>query len=149
MSRQLWWGHRIPTWSGYFTDEVKNKLRPELVSQLVADSTKIQSPLHKAAFGLRKELADGVSVSLTGKAGNETIFGYATGGTIAIKREAMADWVFAATTSELEAHELEKLGFTQDPDVLDTWFSSWLWPFATMGWPEQTDTCLLYTSRCV
>ena len=27
----------------------------------------------------------------------------------------------------------------QDPDVLDTWFSSWLWPFATMGWPEQTD----------
>src|SRR3989442_1352662 len=26
----------------------------------------------------------------------------------------------------------------QDPDVLDTWFSSWLWPFATFGWPEQT-----------
>jgi valyl-tRNA synthetase len=25
-------------------------------------------------------------------------------------------------------------GWTQDPDVLDTWFSSWLWPFATMGW---------------
>src|SRR5882672_3479395 len=27
---------------------------------------------------------------------------------------------------------------TQDPDVLDTWFSSWLWPFATFGWPEKT-----------
>ena len=27
---------------------------------------------------------------------------------------------------------------TQDPDVLDTWFSSWLWPFATFGWPERT-----------
>lgn len=26
----------------------------------------------------------------------------------------------------------------QDPDVLDTWFSSWLWPFSTLGWPEQT-----------
>ncbi|MDR2394358.1 MAG: valine--tRNA ligase [Treponema sp.] len=25
---------------------------------------------------------------------------------------------------------------TQDPDVLDTWFSSWLWPFSTLGWPE-------------
>jgi valyl-tRNA synthetase len=36
--------------------------------------------------------------------------------------------------------ELEQDGYTQDPDVLDTWFSSWLWPFATMGWPEQTDT---------
>ncbi len=31
-------------------------------------------------------------------------------------------------------------GWTQDPDVLDTWFSSWLWPFATMGWPEPTET---------
>ncbi|CAN5889470.1 valine--tRNA ligase [soil metagenome] len=30
-------------------------------------------------------------------------------------------------------------GWTQDPDVLDTWFSSWLWPFATMGWPDETD----------
>lgn len=26
----------------------------------------------------------------------------------------------------------------QDPDVLDTWFSSWLWPFSTLGWPEET-----------
>ncbi len=31
-------------------------------------------------------------------------------------------------------------GWQQDPDVLDTWFSSWLWPFATMGWPEKTST---------
>jgi valyl-tRNA synthetase len=31
-------------------------------------------------------------------------------------------------------------GWQQDPDVLDTWFSSWLWPFATMGWPEKTET---------
>jgi len=27
----------------------------------------------------------------------------------------------------------------QDPDVLDTWFSSWLWPFSTLGWPEETE----------
>jgi valyl-tRNA synthetase len=29
-------------------------------------------------------------------------------------------------------------GWTQDPDVLDTWFSSGLWPFSTLGWPDQT-----------
>lgn len=29
--------------------------------------------------------------------------------------------------------------YTQDPDVLDTWFSSALWPFATLGWPEESD----------
>jgi len=33
---------------------------------------------------------------------------------------------------------LEGLGFTRDPDVLDTWFSSALWPFSTHGWPENT-----------
>ncbi|MDA0163435.1 valine--tRNA ligase [Solirubrobacter ginsenosidimutans] len=30
-------------------------------------------------------------------------------------------------------------GWERDPDVLDTWFSSGLWPFATLGWPDQTD----------
>ena len=30
-------------------------------------------------------------------------------------------------------------GYTQDPDVLDTWFSSGLWPFSTLGWPEESD----------
>ena len=32
-----------------------------------------------------------------------------------------------------------KNNINQDPDVLDTWFSSWLWPFSTMGWPEETE----------
>ena len=43
---------------------------------------------------------------------------------------------------------------TQDPDVLDTWFSSALWPFSTMGWPEETEdlktfypTSVLVTAR--
>ncbi len=44
------------------------------------------------------------------------------------------------------AHSLEEAievagteDLTQDPDVLDTWFSSALWPFSTLGWPDQTD----------
>lgn len=32
----------------------------------------------------------------------------------------------------------------QDPDVLDTWFSSWLWPFSTLGWPEKTEDLELF-----
>ena len=35
--------------------------------------------------------------------------------------------------------EVRRGGLTQDPDVLDTWFSSWLWPFSTLGWPEETE----------
>jgi len=40
-----------------------------------------------------------------------------------------------------------KCGSTQatlDPDVLDTWFSSWLWPFSTLGWPEETEDLKTY-----
>jgi valyl-tRNA synthetase len=36
--------------------------------------------------------------------------------------------------------ECRGTNLTQDNDVLDTWFSSWLWPFSTMGWPEETET---------
>ncbi len=38
----------------------------------------------------------------------------------------------------------------QDPDVLDTWFSSWLWPFSTLGWPEPTpDLAALYPTNAL
>ena len=42
----------------------------------------------------------------------------------------------------VEAPEGE--GWVQDPDVLDTWFSSALWPFSTLGWPENTDMLKRY-----
>jgi valyl-tRNA synthetase len=59
-------------------------------------------------------------------------------------------WITAATSGEYDIfvcvnHEapkmegrLEKLGYKQDPDVLDTWFSSALWPHSTLGWPDKT-----------
>ena len=46
------------------------------------------------------------------------------------------------TVSREDAHSCEKCGstkITRDPDVLDTWFSSALWPFETLGWPERTE----------
>ncbi len=57
--------------------------------------------------------------------------------------------------SEAEAREKGGTGeLTQDPDVLDTWFSSALWPFSTLGWPQETDdlktfypTSVLITAR--
>jgi len=38
--------------------------------------------------------------------------------------------------------------WTQEKDVLDTWFSSWLWPFSVMGWPEKTDTLEYFYPTC-
>ncbi len=46
------------------------------------------------------------------------------------------------TVSKTTPHKCSKCGsehLTQDPDTLDTWFSSALWPFSTLGWPEETE----------
>ncbi|MBX7539924.1 valine--tRNA ligase [Qipengyuania sphaerica] len=45
----------------------------------------------------------------------------------------------AMTEEEAQAQAGEGVALTRDDDVLDTWFSSALWPFATLGWPEKTD----------
>ena len=45
----------------------------------------------------------------------------------------------AATTTPDACAECGSTELVRDPDVLDTWFSSALWPFATLGWPEQTE----------
>ena len=48
---------------------------------------------------------------------------------------------WASRTDPTECPECDGGGgpIEQDPDVLDTWFSSWLWPFATFGWPQRTE----------
>ncbi|KOP25790.1 valyl-tRNA synthetase [Hapalosiphon sp. MRB220] len=57
---------------------------------------------------------------------------------------------FAVARSEAEAREKlisqfgENVKIERDPDVLDTWFSSGLWPFSTLGWPEQTPDLATY-----
>lgn len=48
--------------------------------------------------------------------------------------------VFVAETEAEAQREAGDRPLRRDPDVLDTWFSSALWPFATLGWPEQTET---------
>ena len=45
----------------------------------------------------------------------------------------------AAAQTEANAHYGDVVALTRDPDVLDTWFSSALWPFSTLGWPDNTD----------
>lgn len=44
----------------------------------------------------------------------------------------------AAAQVEADAHYDRVVELTRDPDVLDTWFSSALWPFSTLGWPDET-----------
>ena len=57
--------------------------------------------------------------------------------------------IFVAMTEDeaqvqAEAHYGKAVELQRDPDVLDTWFSSALWPFSTLGWPEETDDLKRY-----
>jgi len=118
ISRQLWWGHRIPVWKPGkdCIGEKRNAAIKILENHPPSDDISIK-------YG--ETLLDiewPVELKSTGKIEN------------------LPPFVAIGPTASDFADQLEQVGFIQDPDVLDTWFSSWLWPFATMGWPEQTDT---------
>ncbi|MBA7628539.1 Valine--tRNA ligase [subsurface metagenome] len=52
--------------------------------------------------------------------------------------------VFASVDEPSVCPRCAASDLTQDPDVLDTWFSSWLWPFSVMGWPDETEDLKRY-----
>ena len=120
ISRQLWWGHRIPVWSGMFTagtlQDVLKAFRPRL---------------GRGDLCLRLVDADGVSATLTSPEEVGTLpesFAAGEVEVLACLRDLDADKDMAQLCRDQ--------GLTQDPDVLDTWFSSGLWPQSTLGWPD-------------
>ncbi len=118
ISRQVWWGHRIPVWTKRISenDFAALKLGPAIETMLFHE--------YDRDADMDITVPD---ACLCGNTEETTVFNLKTNGDGIV-------WVQASTCYENEACELNKAGFTQDPDVLDTWFSSWLWPFATMGW---------------
>jgi valyl-tRNA synthetase len=121
ISRQLWWGHRVPVWSKTITLKAG-----QTAAELFAWSGLDWTPEGNAKAGRVVRVirdSDRVEVSQ----GND-------GFEITPVENEETFTLYVATTEEDQAIHLEHHGFVQDPDVLDTWFSSWLWPFATMGW---------------
>jgi len=47
--------------------------------------------------------------------------------------------IIVSKSTPIECHKCKSKNLKQDEDVLDTWFSSWLWPFSTFGWPKKTE----------
>lgn len=116
ISRQLWWGHRIPVWSGMVDfgdpeDRETKALAEGLHAALTSESGPLRFP---------EELADHVS-------------GWADYD--AERRVWHVLICVDAGNADVE-RRLAAAGFLQDEDVLDTWFSSALWPHETLGWPE-------------
>jgi valyl-tRNA synthetase len=128
ISRQLWWGHQIPVWYGpAFEIEKKGET---LIHNFRTDSI---IPFCGPTF---EEAA-------------EKALGYYTdaGASVIIRGEAKDEhdaWLKTAdSVYENELNE-DAVFLWRDPDVLDTWFSSGLWPIGTLGWPEQTEALQKY-----
>ncbi|HXB59579.1 MAG TPA: valine--tRNA ligase [Candidatus Acidoferrales bacterium] len=121
ISRQLWWGHRVPVWvegpNSSFQAQAKGIILDDYLKELTQKDSGIVCKQYPTEHPLS------TPVTMPGVL------------PIGVRR-----YVAIAAGREDVIQKLESLGFTQDPDVLDTWFSSWLWPFATIGWPEQTAT---------
>jgi valyl-tRNA synthetase len=123
ISRQLWWGHRIPVWR-------KRAYHSEQLSETQKILPELRSIAREGIEGLRElgaESPDLLEMSRSEIPGEFSYWRTVTENDEFIETEVV-------THSDAEAKYLECMGYTQDPDVLDTWFSSWLWPFATMGW---------------
>ncbi len=137
ISRQLWWGHRIPIWHkrvnltemnwsdelvdivgwDHFVDDIRKGRKPRNdMIRIVRVSDRVEvEPEVDPLMPVVKETEGEYDIYVCFKEERNT------------KGKA-----------EPYIKTVEKKGFERDEDVLDTWFSSALWPFSTMGWPDET-----------
>ena len=126
VSRQLWWGHRIPAWYGpkktingkasYNLVEVNNANPYGIYETFVSETEDAAADAAKKHYRQQGLDTENVVFFSDEESRNEYIV------------EHPGEVEFGQTICLL-----------RDPDVLDTWFSSALWPFATLGWPENSD----------
>ncbi|WP_428544737.1 valine--tRNA ligase [Profundibacter sp.] len=130
ISRQLWWGHQIPVWYGPSLEKGKT---------ILSDGYDAFSSLGKKQFcaSSEQEVLNkakdyyGTEIEITIEKTDPTALfgsGYQAEAIPNILGSAWGDNDPEPTTIKL----------SRDPDVLDTWFSSGLWPIGTLGWPEDT-----------
>ncbi|WP_416877639.1 valine--tRNA ligase [Litorimonas sp.] len=111
ISRQLWWGHQIPAWYGPNRNFQPDKADNGPEEIIVAFDK--QQAIEKC-----KEIY-----------GNEVEVSFS-------QKDQRSGMTYGVGTS---SGKINSVTLVQDSDVLDTWFSSGLWPFSTLGWPEQTE----------
>lgn len=133
ISRQLWWGHRIPVWSkafGTFTNFIgeEDSKQDKLVNLMM--SLRDHDPSTPIVYRLVS--ASDMGVPLRDPAEIQECEDLVC--LVCVRRPGAFETEKYGTI-EFESL-LEEAGFERDPDVLDTWFSSALWPISTMGWPE-------------
>jgi valyl-tRNA synthetase len=173
ISRQLWWGHRIPVWTKEFDARELHEHREEWLDDpfrsacecgyCVVTVAELNGARHWHDFyaggrdqwgGFREALNAGnfrVRVQFCVAPPRDWT-------TASLEREkerlrehgcdpAGVDFCSDAQDIRDTINGAEEAGFVQDPDVLDTWFSSSLWPFSTLGWPHSDGSAGASPSR--
>ena len=149
ISRQLWWGHQIPVWYGF--DLSKDSFYcKQNTEQLNFDALRQSLSDHTLRDGMHKNHSADSFENVTHQF-SEIIESHPT----PINQASVIE-VADKEEAELRLKEsLAEYAINQDPskliypvwrdsDVLDTWFSSGLWPIGTLGWPEKTDELKRY-----
>jgi len=118
ISRQLWWGHQIPAWYGPDGRIFVALSEAEAQAQAEKHYAAPPSPLRGGVGGGGDpdHSAAPPSLTLPHKGGGNPV----------------------AISLTHQGREGVGVELRRDPDVLDTWFSSALWPFSTLGWPDKT-----------
>jgi valyl-tRNA synthetase len=128
VSRQLWWGHQIPAWYGPVH-------HPQLGWQIVHDQSMASVPppcfVGESFEDVQRQAAEYYKIE-TDQIVEVASSGAAVGDDLGDERP---DFIISEKMADRS-----RVRLWRDQDVLDTWFSSALWPFATLGWPEQTET---------
>ncbi|MBD3764958.1 MAG: valine--tRNA ligase [Rhodobacterales bacterium] len=149
ISRQLWWGHQIPVWYGldltgpdFRDDEGDGALDPAEMLRLLGDGGPATRPtVHHCAASF-----DQVAARFAGTLAALPV-PLAHARVVEVEDRAAAVAALAASLADYEVtQDPTRLTYPvwRDPDVLDTWFSSGLWPIGTLGWPEATPELARY-----
>jgi valyl-tRNA synthetase len=119
ISRQLWWGHRIPAWYCCKCEEGKIYILPKekWIQEKGLPRTWYQYVVLKKSGLPHKEIVENIDSVII---------------------ELLASPI-VSVDSPGQCPKCEGSELLQDPDVLDTWFSSGLWPHSTLGWPDETE----------
>ena len=107
ISRQLWWGHRIPVWR--------------------AEGQELRA---KGLDALGGSVAEDGSITFDGALASKVA------GIVSCEGDVEVTLICVDAGNVDVEQRLVDAGFEQEEDVLDTWFSSALWPHATLGWPD-------------
>jgi len=129
ISRQLWWGHQVPVWYGPSYDSEGNvidMLGERFCAPTWEDARTLAHSRYQGLLGYEVEIAlQSIEDQLEGA-----------------RHEPMPTASGSAWGENQPRISIIRLN--RDPDVLDTWFSSGLWPIGTLGWPEDTPELAKY-----